>query len=106
LGGDEPRCLAAVAAPPCCEIRCRRCCSSCPSAGTKEGGQALLGGLDCTVQRNYFGAQINSFETLLPAPACLPRNSDPADTFRAVFIRAPAITETGSGELRSGLQGH
>ncbi|KAI3434853.1 hypothetical protein D9Q98_002907 [Chlorella vulgaris] len=67
------------------------------ASGTKEGGQALLGGLDCTVQRNYFGAQINSFETLLPAPACLPRDSDPADTFRAVFIRAPAITETGSG---------
>lgn len=63
----------------------------------KEGGQALLGGLDVMVQRNYFGAQINSFETQLPAPPCLPRSSDAADTFRAVFIRAPAITEAGPG---------
>lgn len=68
-----------------------------PAAGMKEGGQALLGGLDCTVQRNFFGAQINSFETQLPAPACLPRSADPSETFRALFIRAPAITETGPG---------
>jgi glutamine amidotransferase PdxT len=67
------------------------------AAGMKEGGQALLGGLDCMVQRNFFGTQINSFETQLAAPACLPRGTDPADTFRAVFIRAPAITETGPG---------
>jgi 5'-phosphate synthase pdxT subunit len=38
-------------------------------AGQKEGGQALLGGLDITVSRNFFGAQINSFETQLPADA-------------------------------------
>ena len=63
----------------------------------KEGGQALLGGLDCGVQRNFFGAQINSFEARLAAPACLPRGSDASDTFRAVFIRAPAIVETGPG---------
>jgi 5'-phosphate synthase pdxT subunit len=37
-------------------------------AGQKKGGQALLGGLDITVSRNFFGAQINSFETMLPAP--------------------------------------
>ncbi|EFN57206.1 hypothetical protein CHLNCDRAFT_11969, partial [Chlorella variabilis] len=67
------------------------------ASGMKEGGQALLGGLDCTVQRNFFGAQINSFETQLPAPACLPRSADPSETFRALFIRAPAITETGPG---------
>ncbi|CAI7835764.1 unnamed protein product [Closterium sp. NIES-53] len=36
--------------------------------GQKSGGQALLGGLDCTVHRNFFGSQINSFETLLPFP--------------------------------------
>ena len=92
----------------------------------KEGGQPLLGGLDCMVHRNFFGAQINSFETQLPAPACLPpplppRNGaepaaaaavqdgqqqqqqqqaaagGPEATFRAVFIRAPAITEAGPG---------
>ena len=31
--------------------------------GQKEGGQELLGGLNCTVHRNFFGSQINSFET-------------------------------------------
>ncbi|PRW33817.1 putative pyridoxal 5 -phosphate synthase subunit PDX2 [Chlorella sorokiniana] len=67
------------------------------ASGMKEGGQALLGGLDCMVQRNFFGAQINSFETQLPAPACLPRETDASNTFRAVFIRAPAIVETGPG---------
>eukprot|EP00887_Chlorella_sp_A99_P003479 scaffold7.g3479.t1 len=79
------------------------------ATGMKEGGQALLGGLDCMVHRNFFGAQINSFETQLPAPACLRAapaaggaNGTPAAavdpaTFRAVFIRAPAITEAGPG---------
>ena len=43
----------------------------------KEGGQALLGGLDCMVQRNFFGAQINSFETQLAAPACRRRSQAP-----------------------------
>jgi glutamine amidotransferase PdxT len=28
-------------------------------AGQKEGGQTLLGGLDITVSRNFFGAQVN-----------------------------------------------
>lgn len=83
-------------------------------AGQKEGGQALLGGLDCLVHRNFFGAQINSFETLLPAPLCFQHMSDQpqngkliqAETdeagsgqgpFRAMFIRAPAILEAGPG---------
>lgn len=44
----------------------------CTHTGQKEGGQALLGGLDCSVHRNFFGAQINSFETQLPSPAALP----------------------------------
>ncbi len=61
--------------------------------GTKKGGQALLGGLDCYVQRNFFGAQVNSFETHLPPPACLPDAH--AGPFRAMFIRAPAVLETG-----------
>ena len=37
--------------------------------GQKEGGQELLGGLNCTVHRNFFGSQINSFETHIDAPA-------------------------------------
>ncbi|MBX2998422.1 MAG: pyridoxal 5'-phosphate synthase glutaminase subunit PdxT [Caldilineaceae bacterium] len=59
------------------------------AVGQKQGGQALLGGLDVTVNRNYFGRQIHSFEADLAVPAL----GDPP--FRAVFIRAPAITETG-----------
>ena len=51
----------------------------------KQGGQPLLGGLDVTVDRNYFGRQVDSFETDLMVSAL---GSEP---FRAVFIRAPAI---------------
>lgn len=69
------------------------------SSGQKAGGQALLGGLDVLVSRNFFGAQINSFEALLPAPACLDDKrvigNDPNEAYRAVFIRAPAIMECG-----------
>lgn len=35
--------------------------------GQKEGGQELVGGLDITVQRNYFGSQVDSFQTNLAA---------------------------------------
>lgn len=62
--------------------------------GQKKGGQALLGGLDILVSRNFFGAQINSFECPLAAPAEV-KAFGGADTFRAVFIRAPAVLETG-----------
>eukprot|EP01018_Ginkgo_biloba_P031010 Gb_34755 [translate_table: standard] len=63
--------------------------------GQKKGGQELIGGLDCTVQRNFFGSQLNSFETQLPVPELVAKEGGPA-TFRAVFIRAPAILESGS----------
>eukprot|EP01018_Ginkgo_biloba_P021700 Gb_34990 [translate_table: standard] len=62
--------------------------------GQKTGGQALLGGLDCTVHRNFFGSQLNSFETALPVPVLATKEGGPA-TCRAVFIRAPAILEAG-----------
>jgi len=55
----------------------------------KQGGQPLLGGFDVTVDRNYFGRQVDSFEADLVAPVL---GSEP---FRAVFIRAPAILEVG-----------
>lgn len=64
--------------------------------GVKKGGQGLLGGLDITVSRNHFGAQVNSFETQLPIPPCLSQYGG-EDSFRAIFIRAPAVTETGPG---------
>lgn len=67
------------------------------ATGQKQGGQALLGGLDCLVHRNFFGAQINSFETQLKSPECLPSDGIHEGPFRAVFIRAPAITEVGPG---------
>ena len=59
------------------------------AVGQKQGGQPLIGGLDVTVNRNYFGRQNQSFEVLLEAPAL---ENGPC---RAVFIRAPAILETG-----------
>ena len=64
-------------------------------AGQKEGGQALLGGLDCKVQRNFFGAQINSFESQLPVPKQLQSFEHGPANYRAMFIRAPAIMEAG-----------
>lgn len=63
-------------------------------AGQKKGGQALLGGLDICVSRNFFGAQVNSFETQLPAHTAL-QQFGPDGRFRAVFIRAPAVLEAG-----------
>jgi len=60
-------------------------------AGSKTGGQALLGGLPVSVSRNFFGAQINSFEADIPAPAVLP-GADQGPC-RSIFIRAPAILE-------------
>lgn len=57
--------------------------------GQKQGGQPLIGGLDITVNRNYFGRQTDSFETDLHVPLW-------ADApFHAIFIRAPAIIALG-----------
>lgn len=70
------------------------------ATGMKEGGQALIGGINCLVHRNFFGAQINSFETMLKIPECLEPFSEGREgegQYRAVFIRAPAITEVGDG---------
>ncbi|XP_059064741.1 probable pyridoxal 5'-phosphate synthase subunit PDX2 [Cryptomeria japonica] len=64
------------------------------AVGQKEGGQELIGGLDCTVHRNFFGSQLNSFETELPVPELVAKEGGPK-TFRAIFIRAPAILEAG-----------
>ncbi len=48
-----------------------------------------LGLMDITVARNAFGRQIDSFEEDLDIPAI------GSEKFRAVFIRAPIITEVG-----------
>ena len=57
--------------------------------GQKQGGQPLVGGLHVTVNRNYFGRQVDSFQTWLEAPRLGP---EPAE---AIFIRAPAIVDAG-----------
>lgn len=64
------------------------------ATGQKSGGQELIGGLDCTVHRNFFGSQIQSFEAELPVPQIADKEGGPP-TFRAVFIRAPGILEVG-----------
>lgn len=60
------------------------------AVGQKQGGQPLIGGLDVTVNRNYFGRQVDSFQGMLSAPAI------GEDAFEAVFIRAPAVVECGA----------
>lgn len=59
-----------------------------------QQGQALIGGVDITVCRNYFGSQISSFEMATPPPpsTATPENNT---TFPGVFIRAPAILAAG-----------
>jgi len=56
-----------------------------------ENGQSLIGGIDITVCRNYFGSQISSFE--MPTPP--PPGTDASRAFPGVFIRAPAILSAG-----------
>ncbi|KAL6203046.1 hypothetical protein ACLB2K_026750 [Fragaria x ananassa] len=66
------------------------------ATGQKIGGQELVGGLDCMVHRNFFGSQIQSFETELSVPELASKEGGP-EVFRGVFIRAPAILEVGPG---------
>jgi pyridoxal 5'-phosphate synthase pdxT subunit len=62
-------------------------------SGVIQNGQALIGGVDILVCRNYFGSQISSFEMATPAP---PRIAD-TSSYPGVFIRAPAILSAGEG---------
>ena len=52
-------------------------------------GQETVGGIDMTVRRNAFGRQVDSFESDISLAGI----DDPP--FRAVFIRAPWVEETG-----------
>lgn len=54
-----------------------------------EGGDEGLGLINCSVQRNGFGRQKDSFEAELAIPVI------GAPAFRAVFIRAPWIRRVG-----------
>jgi len=49
------------------------------------------------VHRNFFGSQIHSFEADIAAPACLPQAGPCSGSFKAVFIRAPAVMSVGEG---------
>jgi 5'-phosphate synthase pdxT subunit len=60
--------------------------------------QPLLKVMDITVQRNAFGAQVDSFEADLDI-AELQKATDTTHPYHAVFIRAPII-ESVSGEAR------
>lgn len=63
--------------------------------GSKRGGQALVGGLDVSVNRNQFGSQKESFRASLHLPEVL------GDTpFDAVFIRAPVISQITSSKVK------
>jgi len=55
----------------------------------KNGGQALVGGLDVTASRNHFGSQLHSFEAEVNAPLFHPPRAS------GIFIRAPAIVAYG-----------
>lgn len=60
--------------------------------------QHRLGLMDITVRRNAFGRQVDSFETDLEIP-CIT-----GDTIRAIFIRAPYVTEVrGEAEVLASL---
>jgi pyridoxal 5'-phosphate synthase pdxT subunit len=51
--------------------------------------QQTIGGIDMVVRRNAFGRQVDSFETDVHIPWVA------GPPFRAVFIRAPWVEETG-----------
>jgi pyridoxal 5'-phosphate synthase pdxT subunit len=63
------------------------------SARVKGRHGSLLGLADVTVERNAFGRQVDSFESDLTVTGIV----DESRPFRAVFIRAPLIEETGPG---------
>jgi len=54
-------------------------------------GQQTLGGIDMTVRRNAFGRQVDSFERDLDVTGLR------GGPYRAVFIRAPWVEQTGPG---------
>ncbi len=65
--------------------------------------QPLLGIMDITVERNAFGAQVDSFEADLDI-AELNKATQTEQPYHAVFIRAPIIaTVSGSAKILSAL---
>jgi 5'-phosphate synthase pdxT subunit len=75
-----------------------------PTLGTCAGmimlDRAHLGLLDVTCERNAFGRQVKSFEADLDMPVL-------GAAVRAVFIRAPWVSEHGNGvEVLAEVDGH
>eukprot|EP01098_Paradermamoeba_levis_P012986 TRINITY_DN5814_c0_g1_i2.p1 TRINITY_DN5814_c0_g1~~TRINITY_DN5814_c0_g1_i2.p1 ORF type:complete len:236 (-),score=77.06 TRINITY_DN5814_c0_g1_i2:231-938(-) len=66
--------------------------------GQKIGGQGLIGGMDISVHRNYFGRQLNSFESSvsLSLPSFDVAGGKKELSFPGIFIRAPAILSVGT----------
>jgi 5'-phosphate synthase pdxT subunit len=68
-------------------------------------GQLTYGGIDMTVRRNAFGRQVDSFERDITLTGVGQGGHDghgahgdrAGDPFRAVFIRAPWVEQTGPG---------
>jgi 5'-phosphate synthase pdxT subunit len=72
-------------------------------AGTvldRIAGQETLGGIDITVRRNAFGRQVDSFESDIDVRGV------PGPPFRAVFIRAPWVEQTGPDVEILGTEPH
>ena len=67
----------------------------------EDSAQPRLGLMDVTVRRNAFGRQVDSFEEDLPVRGIA------GGAVRAVFIRAPYITDTRAGvEVLAEVHGH
>lgn len=60
-------------------------------------GQQTYGGIDMTVRRNAFGRQVDSFERDITLGGVGAGTGVPEGPFRAVFIRAPWVEQTGPG---------
>jgi 5'-phosphate synthase pdxT subunit len=57
----------------------------------------VIGGLDITASRNFFGSQINSFEMGFQMPPLVAADiGSSEEAYNGVFIRAPAVMEVGS----------
>jgi 5'-phosphate synthase pdxT subunit len=60
-------------------------------------GQQTYGGIDMTVRRNAFGRQVDSFERDITLGGVGADAGVTEGPFRAVFIRAPWVEQTGPG---------
>jgi 5'-phosphate synthase pdxT subunit len=60
-------------------------------------GQQTCGGIDMTVRRNAFGRQVDSFERDITLDGVGGDEGGRPGSFRAVFIRAPWVEQTGPG---------